>query len=355
MAAACVEAAAVPRHHAAAQQTRKRMRVAMGTTEDYDEEPCCLGEGTFGAVVMARHRRTGHAVAIKHLRAPAGGHAALLREALFLQACAGNPFVVGSRGLARDPATAELCLVMDCGGASLRDALRCQSPRAGCPPPLPEATVRAAMWQLLTGAKKMHDAHIMHRDIKPENILVGDDLVVRFCDFGLAVYMAERPPYTQAGTLWYMAPEMLLEKPDYDALVDTWSLGCVMAELIDNGKPLFPGIDCEDQLCAIFSLLGVPDDRTWPWFSSTPFAAKLTDLDRQRCPSNLLRREFPETKLSKEGLEVLSGLLTCNPDKRLTAAAALKHPWFSKMDEVEVPKEEVVAPSHKRPRLLCAI
>ncbi|XP_014661270.1 uncharacterized protein LOC106804511 [Setaria italica] len=113
MATACVEAAAaaaVTRRHAAAQPTR----VAIGTTDDYEEEPCCLGAGSFGAVVRARHRRTGRAVAIKRLRTPAGGHAALLREALFLQACAGNPFVVGSCGPARDPATVELCLVMDC-------------------------------------------------------------------------------------------------------------------------------------------------------------------------------------------------------------------------------------------------
>ncbi|OEL36215.1 putative cyclin-dependent kinase F-2 [Dichanthelium oligosanthes] len=322
-------AAGLARHHAAAQPTRKRMRVAMGTTEDY-QETCCLGEGSFGAVVKARHRATGRAVAMKYLSEPVDGHAALLREAIFLKACAGNPFVVGFHGLAHNPATTELCLVMEYAGASLRDALR-ERPRGS--PPLPEATVRAAMWQLLTGAKKMHDAHIIHRDIKPRNILIDDDNVVRFCDFGLAVYMAERPPYEPAGTLWYMAPEMLLGKTDYDALVDTWSLGCVMAELI-NGRALFKGADYEGQLCEIFSVLGAPDDTTWPWFSSTMFATEVVP----ELKDNLLREEFPETKLSKEGFEVLSGLLTCNPEKRLTAAAALKHPWFAKIDALELPK-----------------
>ncbi|RLN28355.1 putative cyclin-dependent kinase F-2 [Panicum miliaceum] len=32
---------------------------------------------------------------------------------------------------------------------------------------------------------------------------------------------------------------------------------------------------------------------------------------------------FPEEVLSKDGFEVLKGLLTCDPKKRLTAAAAL--------------------------------
>ncbi|CAN6291974.1 unnamed protein product [Urochloa humidicola] len=76
-------------HQPAAQPTRKRMRIAMGTTEDY-EETRCLGEGSFGAVVKARHRVTGENVAIKRLDAAVGGHAALLREHLFLDACAGN-------------------------------------------------------------------------------------------------------------------------------------------------------------------------------------------------------------------------------------------------------------------------
>jgi cell division cycle 2-like protein len=129
-----------------------------------------------------------------------------------------------------------------------------------------------------------------------------------------------------------MAPEMLLGKPDYDALVDTWSLGCVMAELI-NGSPLFMASDGAGQLAAIFDVLGAPDETTWPWFSSTPFAAlvqMMPELYMKR--SNLLREVIPKKKLSEEGFQVLSGLLTCNPDKRLTAAAALKHPWFTQMN-----------------------
>ncbi|CAN6310097.1 unnamed protein product [Urochloa humidicola] len=336
MAAACVEAApaaGVARRHAAAQPTRKRMRVAMGTTDDYDfDDVCRLGKGAFGAVIKARHRGTGRAVAMKFLGdedSCGGGQAELLRESLLLQAASsGNPFVIASRGLARDPATADLCLVMDCGGASLHDALALR--RRQTPAPLPESTVRDAMWQLLTGAKTMHAAHIMHRDIKPQNILLGDDKVLRLCDFGLAVRMNEPPPYGLAGTRWYMAPEVLLGMPDYDALVDIWSLGCVMAELVGGSAP-FQGVDEEDQLHAIFGVLGMPDATSWPWFEFTQFAAKLSEMDK-RHKTSVLRCKYTETKLSEEGFDLLSGLLTCNPDKRLTAAAALKHPWFSDMD-----------------------
>ncbi|CAO2043269.1 unnamed protein product [Urochloa humidicola] len=340
--AACVEPAAA-RSHAGL----KRRRVAVGSSEQY-EETCRLGKGSFGAVVKARHRDTGRTVAIKRLGAEHGGPEAALREARFLEDASGggaNPFVVAFHGVVRAPGTLDLRLVMECVGPSLHDLLR-QRPRGS--PPLPEATVRAAMWQLLTGANKMHAARIVHRDIKPQNILVGEaHSVVKICDFGLAMSTDDLPPYGYAGTLWYMAPEMLLEKPDYDTQIDVWSLGCVMAELIDNGTPLFQGYYDQGQLCGIFDVLGTPDDTTWPWFSSTAFATVvMPELDLQR--ESHLRELFPESKLSKQGFDLLSGLLTCNPDRRLTAAAALKHPWFAKVDALELPKK--VKPLSRLPK-----
>ncbi|CAL4943539.1 unnamed protein product [Urochloa decumbens] len=361
--AACVEAGATAAiataicapADAAARPTRKRVRVAMGNAGDY-EETCRLGEGSFGAVVKARHRGTGEAVAIKRLGAALGGHGALLREAQLLEASGrDNPFVAGFHGLARDPSTMALSLVMEYVGPSLHD-LHLRRRRSWTPLALPEATVRAAMRQLLTGASKMHERRVIHRDIKPSNILVGEGAnnlgVLKICDFGLAMSMDEPPPYEPAGTLRYMAPEMLLEKPEYDERVDAWSLGCVMAELVNGWSP-FQGLNEEGQLCAIFDVLGFPDGATWPWFTSTAFAAVfMAEPGMQR--RNLLREHFPEKKLSKDGFEVLSGLLTCNPEKRLTAAAALKHPWFAKIDALELPKrEEVASTLPKRRRVLC--
>ncbi|CAD6205825.1 unnamed protein product [Miscanthus lutarioriparius] len=129
-----------------------------------------------------------------------------------------------------------------------------------------------------------------------------------------------------------------------------------MAELID-GSPLFMASNEADQLDVIFNVLGAPDETTWPWLSSTPFATQMMpELKMKR--RNLLRQEFPMKKLSMQGFRVLSGLLTCNPDKRLTAAAALKHPWFAKMNnapELHLPKKEQVPstmPKIKRLRVL---
>uniref|UniRef100_A0ACD5YGF9 Uncharacterized protein n=1 Tax=Avena sativa TaxID=4498 RepID=A0ACD5YGF9_AVESA len=230
-------------------------------------------------------------------------------------------------------------------------------------PPLPESTVRAFMWKLLSGTKMMHHRRVVHRDIKPANILVGQGgELVKICDLGLAISMSELPPYNQAGTASYIAPEMLLGKPDYDGRVDTWSLGCVMAEML-TGKMLFPvGDDDEDeakindeivQLWSIFRLLGMPDGRTWPGFRSLPFTAEVLQMLPVEHKCNRLRDVFPEEKLSKKGFEVLQGLLTCKPKKRLTATKALKLPWFTAPRPATTAKVDasIASPGKKAPRI----
>ncbi|KAL6894588.1 hypothetical protein ACP4OV_008686 [Aristida adscensionis] len=330
-----VSAAPATAATAAAGATRKRKRHSVGSTDEY-EELCTLGEGGFGAVVKARHRFTGKTVAIKRLLPDPDSDDArtaeeeLLREARVHQQCDGIPSVVAFHGLLRDPATNDLCLVMECAGPSLHHLLRARR-RRHPGEPLPESTVKSIMYQLLTAAKMMHERNVVHRDIKLENVLLADDYrVLKICDFGLAMSMAEAPPYEPAGTLCHEAPEMLLEIPEYDALVDTWSLGCVMAELI-TGRALFGLQGCED--AQLFAAESRPE----------------LELEKH----SHLRKRFPEEMLSEQGFEVLNGLLTCNPGKRLTAAAALKLPWFAKVDALELPKEEVPSavpkPKEKEP------
>jgi cell division cycle 2-like protein len=192
----------------------------------------------------------------------------------------------------------------------------------------------------------MHGHCIVHQDIKPDSIfVVGSDkdkdgaaLVVKIGNYGLAMSTAEPDPNRFAGKMEYMAPEILLWRTDYGTRVDTWSLGCVMAELL-TGEKLFEKADLEtDQLYKIFDLLGVPGNKAYRAFKSPfSFVTDKVDLWRREQQQrgrqcSRLREMFPEKTLSKEGFEVLNGLLTCIPSKRLDAAAALQLPWFAQTD-----------------------
>lgn len=85
----------------------------------------------------------------------------------------------------------------------------------------------------------MHNANpiVLHRDIKPENILVGRDLNIKLCDFGLG-RLSETPEGLQStvgnnfkGTVVYMAPEILIDNRPATIKSDTWSGALVVIEL----------------------------------------------------------------------------------------------------------------------------
>jgi serine/threonine protein kinase len=41
-------------------------------------------------------------------------------------------------------------------------------------------------------------------------------------------------------TLWYRAPEILLNCENYSWASDMWAIGCIFGELLNNGSPLLP-------------------------------------------------------------------------------------------------------------------
>ncbi|KAF8772414.1 hypothetical protein HU200_005819 [Digitaria exilis] len=316
-----------PRAH----RRKRRMANARG----YKQEGRRVSQGEHrGVVVRARRRATGQLVALKSLHRRSGrSHVGdVLREACFAAAGGAHPALVTFRTVARTPGTMDYSIVTDFVGPTLRAVM--DGDRGDDKKPFTEAEARRVMRQLLSGAEAMHVHGIVHRDIKPENILVGDrGGSIKISNYGVAKCTAEKdPPRRFAGTTAYMAPEVLVKNASHDARVDAWSLGCVMAELL-TGKPPFEGKDDEaHHLFKIFDALGVPCKRVWEALKPQVLDDEVQVWRARQLRSrhrNRLREVFPEEMLSREGFQVLRGLLTCDPEKRLTAAAALQCPWFA--------------------------
>ncbi|KAA3677009.1 fused [Paragonimus westermani] len=90
---------------------------------------------------------------------------------------------------------------------------------------LSEEIVRSIACQLVSALYYLHAHRILHRDMKPQNILLGQEGVVKLCDFGFARVMNLNSMVLTSikGTPLYMAPE---------------ALGCILYELF-VGKPPF--------------------------------------------------------------------------------------------------------------------
>ena len=181
--------------------------------------------------------------------------------------------------------------------------------------------------QILNGLYYCNINRIIHRDLKPQNLLlITSEMKLKLCDFGLSrMFSLPMGKMThEIITLWYRPPEVLLGIENYTTKVDSWSIGCIMAEMI-TGKPLFPG-DCEiGQLFKIFQIMGTPNEETWPGIT------KLKDyslLFPQWKPKKL-KDLFPN--FDKDGLDLMEKFLQMDPDKRITIKDALNHPFLEKV------------------------
>jgi len=86
--------------------------------------------------------------------------------------------------------------------------------------------------QIVIGLGEIHNMNILHRDLKTPNIFLTKNNDIRIGDLGIAKQLNSGNDFTktQVGTLLYMAPEIINEKP-YNNKVDIWALGCIIHEL----------------------------------------------------------------------------------------------------------------------------
>lgn len=285
--------------------------------EDFDVLKL-IGKGTFGQVFQVRKRDTQRVYAMKVLskkvivQKKEIAHTVGERNILVRTAMTDSPFIVGLKFSFQTPT--DLYLVTDymSGGElfwHLQKESRFQEDRA-----------KFYIAELILALQHLHEHDIVYRDLKPENILLDANGHIALCDFGLSKANLTKDDTTNTfcGTTEYLAPEVLLDEAGYTKMVDFWSLGVLVFEMVCGWSPFY----AED---------------TQQMYKNIAFG----------------KVRFPRDALSVEGRNFVKGLLNRNPKHRLGAegdAEQLKaHPFFADIDWVALGKKNLVPPF--KPRL----
>ena len=296
-----------------------------------------VGDGTYGIVSKAINIQTNELVAIKKMRKKflSWKECKELREIKSLKKLI-HPNIIRLKEVIR--IVDILHLVFEYAETNLFQLTKSYSESLNGKP-FTEREIQSLIQQTLMGIAYIHRNGFFHRDLKPENLLINNSSfgsIIKICDFGQAREIRSTPPYTEyIATRWYRAPECLLRSNVYSSPVDIFAIGCIMAELYLS-RPLFPGTSENDQLFKICSVLGTPTSVTWPEglklgvkigyqfpnFVATPLASLIPNA-------------------SKEAIDLMTAMLSFNPQKRITAAEALAHPYFASLPVKEVMPAEV--------------
>ncbi|XP_067663721.1 serine/threonine-protein kinase DCLK1-like isoform X2 [Haliotis asinina] len=191
--------------------------------------------------------------------------------------------------------SAELYLVMELvSGGDLFDAISSATKYT-------ERDASGMVYNLASALKYLHSLGIVHRDIKPENLLVCDhpdgSKSLKLGDFGLATTVTDIL-YAVCGTPTYVAPEIIAES-GYGLKVDVWSAGVITYILLCGFPPFVGQSNNQDDLFDQIMM------------GKFEFTSPFWD------------------ELSTSSKELISHMLTVDPEQRYTAEEVLAHPWVA--------------------------
>lgn len=229
--------------------------------------------------------------------------------------------------------------------------------------------IRENFRQMLVGLSYVHHQGVMHRNLKPDNIFITEDGLVKIGDFTTTrmldvpfqAYTPEDPKERDRSgremrRLWYRAPELILREEIYGPKVDSWSVGCLLAEAA-TGKALFQSDSEIDHLFRMFRLVGTPTATSWPevvltknfsptfpMYSPFSFAAVARaacfgneeDHERLVCQAQPDRTDILQNLLcvsavlGPDGMRVFDSLVTLPPSARHNAEQALEAGFFAR-------------------------
>jgi mitogen-activated protein kinase 1/3 len=297
-----------------------------------------MGHGAYGVVISAQDKNTGQEYAIKkcHNVFDYTEDAKRILREMKLMRTFDHPNVIRMVDLIPPAAGAtgfdDIYIVQDLMDTDLRRIIESSQS-------LSMDHIRYFVCQILRGLRYLHSANVIHRDLKPENILARHDCRLKICDFGLSkVHLEEDNTHTQyVTTRWYRAPEIMLNVVNYTKSIDTWSVGCIFAELLTR-DPILKGKDYRSQLKATFDMLGTPKEDELDIITSIG-AKRFVELlpPTKGTPFDKL---FPEYAHETQGLDLMKSMLATYHPKRISIDDALAHPFIASLRD---PQQEKTA------------
>lgn len=123
---------------------------------------------------------------------------------------------------------------------------------------------------------------------------------IKIADFGLSKVIWDSQTMTPCGTVGYTAPEIVKDER-YSKSVDMWAMGCVLYTLLCGFPPFY------DESIQVLTEKVARGQYTFlsPWWDD----------------------------ISKSAQDLISHLLTVDPEKRYTIKEFLAHPWIRGTDE----------------------
>ena len=188
-----------------------------------------IGKGSFGKVLLAKHKKEEKIYAVKVLAKKMilkrNEKAHIMCERSVLLKNLHHPFLVGLQYSFQTRDKLYFVLHYVNGGELF---FHLQKERY-----FPEPRARFYAAEITSALGYLHSQGIVYRDLKPENILLDAEGHIVLTDFGLCKDgLRDRDTTnTFCGTPEYLAPEVL-RKEAYDRCVDWWCLGAVLYEMI---------------------------------------------------------------------------------------------------------------------------
>jgi serine/threonine protein kinase len=257
-----------------------------------------LGRGSFGEVILVRLKSTKKVYAMKILdkkilkMKKQQNHTKTERD---LMVKINSPFIVNIKSAFQDDTNLYLVSEFMQGGDMFFHM------HDGQIVIFSHDKTRFYILELVLALESLHKNNMVYRDLKPENILLDSKGHVKLTDFGLSKILEDEDDkaFTLCGTPQYLAPEVLLKK-GYDKMVDWWSLGCVMYEML---------------------------------MGRLPFAIKRGMINLKIYEKKI---DFPR-KISNEARDLIEKFLVINPTERLgygpNGTDDIKnHPFFNGVD-----------------------